>query len=74
MEHFEITLFNYVRERVNIGDFSDKLGILAMKNVDVIVTAKHDFDNANEADINEEDFYDEDFLLSYWIELFTLKD
>ena len=67
MANFEIMLLNYVRELINNGDFKDNLGIMTMKNTNVIERTAHDFD-----DVNYENFYDDDFLNSYWIEFFAL--
>ena len=59
MAHFEITLLNYGRDLINDGDFRDKLGIMAMKN---IFTTEHKFGDVTGENSNEEHFYDEDFL------------
>jgi hypothetical protein len=63
MTNFEIMFLNYVRELINNCDFRDNLGIMTMRNIDVSVTTKHYFDDANR---NEEIFYDDDFSNSYW--------
>jgi hypothetical protein len=48
-------------------DFRDELGILAMKNTHIIIIIERDLDDAN-----EEHFYDDEFLSSYWVEFFAL--
>jgi hypothetical protein len=70
MANFEIVLLNYVRDLLNDGDLRDKFRIMAMKITDVAAIAIN-FGDVNEENSNEENYYDDDFLNSYWVEFFT---